>query len=326
MHGRRLAQRVALTAPREYGPHMAVLRYRTVHEQLIEALPELLRPYQRLFDDWDDFGGEPPGQYHVFADLLGTMLEVLLSLPGGTSGRDELLGRALRFAEQMLGSESGEVHGLAMDAVAETLNNHPAGLETAERLGGPQLKRWFGAAGRRVPGAPDDEIIDLWGVRAEVEPLLPTIELPQVPGISHPAKYLALPTLAEAQGVEDAAVLLSAYGTTRPYVIARANAVHVSEERLREVAEAIAVRFVGDDQRGRPDVHLRRIPRDERVWNMNTGNDHHTRLGDEPWIADGLSPIRPVLLDALVDPGVRLDLDESRLRRLVSRSLRRLTR
>jgi hypothetical protein len=38
------------------------MHYRTVHEDLIAAFPELGEPYRRLFDDWDNFQGDPPGQ------------------------------------------------------------------------------------------------------------------------------------------------------------------------------------------------------------------------------------------------------------------------
>jgi hypothetical protein len=61
--------------------------YRTAHEDLLAALPELRRPYERLIADWDDFDGKPPGQYTVFPDLLGTLLEVVLTLEEGTPGR-----------------------------------------------------------------------------------------------------------------------------------------------------------------------------------------------------------------------------------------------
>jgi hypothetical protein len=77
------------------------LRYRTVHEDLIAALPALRRPYERLFSDWDDFDGEPPGQYIVFPDTRGTLLQVVLTLDEGTPGRDALLRRALDFVETL---------------------------------------------------------------------------------------------------------------------------------------------------------------------------------------------------------------------------------
>jgi hypothetical protein len=128
---------------------VGALRYATVHEDLIEALPELRRPYERLFEDWNDFGGEPPGQYLVFPDLLGTFLEIVLTLAEGTPGRTELLRRALRFGEEMLGAK-GHVRGLAIDSFAETLDLHPAGRRAAEQLGGPRLKAWSRRTARLI--------------------------------------------------------------------------------------------------------------------------------------------------------------------------------
>jgi hypothetical protein len=180
------------------------LRYRTVHEDLIAALPELRRPYERLFADWDDFDGEPPGQYIVFPDSLGTLLQVVLTLDEGTPGRDALLRRALDFAETMLGCPEEAVEGVAIDSVAETLENHPSGRQAAERFGGPRLNAWFALYSDTYwDGQPDDEIIDLWGVRAELDVLLPGTPLDAIPGISHPADYLALGSLDEARAVDD---------------------------------------------------------------------------------------------------------------------------
>ena len=39
-----------------HGPR-GEMRYRTVREDLIEAVPELREPYQRLFEGWDQFKG-----------------------------------------------------------------------------------------------------------------------------------------------------------------------------------------------------------------------------------------------------------------------------
>jgi hypothetical protein len=86
---------------------VAKLRYATVHEDLVAALPELAEPYARLFEDWDNFDSRPPGQYLVFPGTLGTLLEVTLTLPEGTPGREDLLQRAISFGELMLNAEDG---------------------------------------------------------------------------------------------------------------------------------------------------------------------------------------------------------------------------
>lgn len=270
--------------------------YRTAHEDLLAALPELRRPYERLIADWDDFDGKPPGQYTVFPDLLGTLLEVVLTLEEGTPGREKLLRRALDFAETLFG---GECESLAIDAVGETLNRHPAGRRVAERLGGPRLQAWFAAHGG--DGVRRDEIIDLWGVRAELAPRLPAMPLPAIPGISHPADHLALGSLAEARAVDDgAAAILSTFGTTRLYVVVRAGDVALDDAQLDRLAKDIAASLGGEDVQGNPGLRLRRIPFGERVWNMGAG---HARLQAEPWVADALGAARTQLLDYITGRG-----------------------
>jgi hypothetical protein len=284
------------------------LRYRTVHEDLIAALPELRRPYERLFADWDNFQGEPPGQYIVF-DTLGTLIQVVLTLDEDTPGRDDVLRRALKFAETMFGGADGEVEGLAIDSVAETLSNHPAGRQAAERLGGPQLNAWFASyAVDPREGPPDDEIIDLWGVRAELDPLLPATPLAAIPGISHPADHLALDSVNAARAVDDGAVLLSTFGTTRLYVVIRTAHIAIDEERLDRAAQDIAAFVGGEDPHGEPGLRLRRIPIGERVWNMNAGAEKHTRLYREPWVADELGAVRSPLLAYIAGQRSGLDL------------------
>ena len=138
------------------------MRYRTAHEDLIGTFPELRGPYRRLFDDWDDFQGEPPGQYIVFSATFGTMLEVALALPESTGGRDEVLRRAIDFGEAMLTSSDAEVRDLGVDALAERLDSGQGGPAVAQRLGGPALRAWFSAYSANDWERPaDDEIIDL---------------------------------------------------------------------------------------------------------------------------------------------------------------------
>jgi hypothetical protein len=287
------------------------LRYRTVHEDLIAALPELRRPYQRLFDDWDDFGGEPPGQYLVFPDTLGRVLEIALTLEDGTPGRAELLRRALSFAEMLFGDDS-ELQSLVIDAVADTLDGHPAGREAAARFGGPRLNAWFARYSRddwKRP--PADQIIDLWGVRAELDALLPATPLAEIPGISHPADYLALDSVQAARAFDDGAVLLSTFGTTRLYAVVRAADVAIGDAGLDRAARDIAAFLGGEDPQGNPGLRVRRIPRGERVWNMDTGAERHTRLHAGPWVADALAELRPALLAYITGQAAQLDLRPS---------------
>jgi len=258
-------------------------------------------------DDWDDFGGEPPGQYIVFSDTLGTLLEVTLTLAEGTPGRAVVLRRALAFGEAMLAGASRAVHDLAIDAVAETLDGHPAGVAAAGRFGGPRLNTWFATHSEPDwPRPPHAEIIDLWGVRDELSALLPGIALQAIPGISHPAKYHALASLDVARAAADGMVLLSAFGTTTPYVVARAAGVTAGRETLAHAARDIAVLLGEEEREAAPGLELRRIPLGERVWNMARGPEPHGRVTDEPWVAAVLEAHRDEILDLLAGRIARL--------------------
>jgi hypothetical protein len=281
---------------------MRDLRFATVHEALLEALPELRPCYERLFDDWDNFGGEPPGQYIVFPDVLGRFIEILLTLPEDTAGRRELLQRAIDLGEEMLQASDREVRSLGIDSVADTFDLHPAGRWIAQDLGGPELRRWFESNSRddwerHMPR--DSDIIDLWGVRAVVADLLPEVPLNEVPEISHPADYLALSSLEDAQQAEDGTVLLSTYGTTRPYVVASARLVSATHDTLDEGARDLALSLHGNDALANAGVHYRRIPPGERVWNLETEEEKHSRLTADPWILPRLSPWTAEILDLL---------------------------
>jgi hypothetical protein len=62
------------------------VRFATVHEDMLRAVPELREPCQRLFDDWDNFEGEPPGRYIVFSETYGVLVEIAATLPPETMG------------------------------------------------------------------------------------------------------------------------------------------------------------------------------------------------------------------------------------------------
>lgn len=279
---------------------MQDLRYVDALAPLLQALPELRPPYERLVDDWDNFGGEPPGQYIVFSDTYGTMLEVVLTLPERTPGRERLLRRTIDFGERMLQSQDRAVADLAIDALAERLDGHPAGRAVAEQFGGPRLKQWFASYSsddwqRPLP----DEIIDLWGVRREITSLLPATPPHEIPGISHPAPYLALDSVEDARQVSDGTVILASFGTTRLYVVARATHVACDDDTLGRAARELAEIIGGEDPRGDPAARYLRIPLHERVWNMDRGQHRHTRLDDKPWTADSLRPFRQAIRQLL---------------------------
>lgn len=97
----------------------------------------------------------------------------------------------------------------------------------------------------------------------------------------------------------DGAVLLATFGTTRLYVITRAEYVTCDDAVLDQAARDLADVIGGEDTRGDPGVRYQRIPPKERVWNMDRGNERHTRLGDELWIAEALEAYRSMILDLL---------------------------
>jgi hypothetical protein len=290
---------------------VAELRYRTVHEDLVEAFPELGDPHRRLFDDWDNFGGEPPGQYIVFSDTYGTMLEVALTLPDQTPGRAELLRRALEFGESMLNANDDAVRSLAIDALAETLDGHPAGRDVAQALGGPSLSAWFAAYSTGDwERPPADEIIDLWGVRAAIASLFPATPAHELPGISYPSLSPTLESLDAARSVSDGVVMLAGYGTTHPYVVVRAGEVGTDATALDALALRLAALIGGDQPKGDPRAQYRRIPVGERVWNMHRGDERHTRLWDEPWVVDTLGALRDPILAVVRGNAAALPVSE----------------
>jgi hypothetical protein len=276
------------------------LRFSTVHEDLLAAFPELRAPYRRLFEDWDNYGGEPPGQYIVFPDTYGKMLEVALTLPHGTPGRADVLQRALSFGEGMLSATDDAVRSLGIDALAVTLDGHPAGRDTASCFGGESLRAWFAAFSRsdwarQTP----QEIIDLWGVREAISPLFSATPAHELPGISYPASAPELDSLAAARATSDGVVLLACYGTSRPYLVVRAQTVQTTQDALDRLARQLADRLGGDHPTGQPSAHYLRIPAGERVWNMHDGDNRHARLWDQLWIAHELGRLRQRILTAV---------------------------
>jgi hypothetical protein len=287
------------------------MRYRTVHEDLIRTIPELRLPYERLVADWLEFDNRPPGQYVVFSGTIEPLVEVAVNLEPGTPGRDQVLRRAFDFAEAMLASADPQLAGLAIDAVAEPLARQPGGVEAVGTLGGSRLQRWVarhGAAHTR-PGGPAEELIDLWGVRAELARLLPDTPLQAIPGISHPADHLRIEVLDDARAAPDGTILLSTFGTTRLYVVARAEDIALDADRLHRAARDLAEFMGGEDPFGEPAMRMRRIPLGERVWNMDDGENRHGRLRAEPWIAAPLEHLREEILDHLAGRTERLELD-----------------
>jgi hypothetical protein len=270
-------------------PGMRALHYPTVHEDLIAAFPELSAPYERLFADWDNFEGQPPGQYLVFSGTIGTLLEILLALPASTLGRDALLQRAFAFLEAMLASDDAELGNLAIDQL-EGIDGSGEAAAAVDLWGGSHIQQWWQDHASPGTRPANHDVNDLFGVRAAIAPLLPGVPAAQIPGISYPILAPELASLAEAQGVTDGTVLLSGYDTSYLYVVIRAEQVLVSESQLGEAAKA-AAKLVGQ-WGSSPEAQFRRIPEGERVWNMNVGGEggeQHTRLTARPWVLGQLA-------------------------------------
>jgi hypothetical protein len=272
------------------------LRFDTVGLALVAALPELSPCIDRLVADWDNFEGEPPGQYLVF-DTYRVWIEVLAGLrhPPDAEAR-ELARRAFAFAEEMLSSEDLALRSLAIDACAETLPGTRRGHRLVDEFGGPALQRWIAEFG----GAPDrpeqePEVIDLWGVREVLAAHLPHLNLDDLPGISQPADQHRLRSLADARASDDGVVLLHAFGTSGMFVLARTLVVRCGEDALQELAQELAPVSHPNDAdvlaRGRLSVAYFNIPTGERVWNMTIASDHHARLTDDIdlWVAPCLN-------------------------------------
>lgn len=284
------------------------LQYERVHAAMIDALPELRPCYDRLVAHWDNYEGQPPGQYQVLNDTYADLLKLLVALPSETRGRRELLERAVAFGERMLASSDDETRYLGIDALAETLDGCPEGPAAAREFGGPALKSWFASFSRDDwVRQPSDSLIDLWGVRDAIASALPDVALRDLPGISHPASYRALSSLSEAQAAPNGVVLLSTHGTAHLYVVSPARLIRCDESVLEQAAIDIAARRGGEEfTRGEPGVRYRTIPPGERVWNMRRGKDPHGRLAEDAWIADELRGMRRDILDLLAGRIVRL--------------------
>ena len=290
-------------------PPAREVQFETMNEALVEAFPELRVPCRRQLDDWDNFGGAPPGQYTVFGEIFEALGKILVALPEGTPGRTELLERFFAFTDVLLGSDD-DVSFLGTDLLAGVVPSHRAGPTVVRRFAGLEVRRWWKtveADYRSLETGWDDEIIDLWGVRAAIAPLLGELPAHEIPGISHPQDYLAVASLEEARREPDGTVMLVAFGTTYPFVVSRAAHVSADHDTLDRAARDIADHLGGEYPEGSPRVVYRLIPRGERVWQMNVGHEQHTRLGEDAWVADALLRSRASVLDLLAGRLEKLD-------------------
>lgn len=273
------------------------LRYENANHLLVAALPELGPCYERFEWAWGNFGGVPPGSHIVYREIYQLAVGILLSLDPDIPGRGERLSACLSFADGLLQSGNVGLTSLAEDALSGSLLAHPAGPAAVATFGGEGLRRWFAEEHdlfiRRMwrEEASMDWVhvgFGMWGVRDALSELLPETSTIELVGISHPAQHLALSSVDEAAQSRDGVVFISAFGISRPYVIAPAREVAAGEDTLSQLALDLAAHLGGEDQYGEPGARYYRIPIGERIWQMSVGDDEHARYQGDLWLADAL--------------------------------------
>jgi hypothetical protein len=268
-------------------------------------MPELRPCVDRLVADWDDFGGDPPGQYSVFPDTYAVWIKILVILVIRRDVGRPLLQRALDFGEEMLTSGDADLVGLAIDCCAEQMDIIPGGRELAARIGGPALRRWMAEYSRDDWERTEPGIIDLWGVREVVAGLLPQLPLADIPGITQPADHHRLGSLAAAHSSRDGMVMLYAFGKSGMFVLARSSIVHCGEADLLNLAVELAPHHHRNDTdvltRGQLGARYFDIPTGEKVWNMTVGNERHARLTEDTdlWVGPRLEHLRDAIRSRL---------------------------
>jgi hypothetical protein len=280
----------------------ARILFETAHLNLLEALPELVPAYDRLCLDCANFEGEPPGQYTVFSDLLGVWLEVLLRMSADTSGRDEALSRATGFGENLLSCDDQSAREVAMDSYADAFIS-PSRREEARRFGGPALLARLDEYFSDYRGeADDDVIIDLWGVREMLKPLLPDSNWRDIPGCSRPADHYEIDSSEVTRNTTDAALLFCDHGHTDVYLVAPVSMVRATAGDLNRAVHALAPHFHHLDRA--PEVHSPQarwfiIPAGEKVWNMDSEAEEDRRFEGELIIHPSLTSYSSQIRDLL---------------------------
>jgi len=261
------------------------LSYAEIERHLVAALPELRQPVERLRIDWFSAPGEtePPGQYIVLSDTYSCGLHSLIAAEPTMPQRERLLQRFIDFGERMMACEQ-PLRSLGIDALGETLQQHSEGGALVVRFGGPALSRWWASYGGLFDSVDEAGPIDIWGVREALVAAAPGATLTMLPGISHPADHRRLDALQSARGDPAGRVLLAAFGTSHPLLVASASSVACSETDLQDLAKRLAEARGGETPNGSPAPTYWQIPLGERVWNMDEPHEPHKRLTEDIWI------------------------------------------
>ena len=270
-------------------------QYSTIETQVIEALPEL-RPAAEHY--WADEGapGEDSGNYIFFWHVVTRYVEVLLAMPEG-GGRDRLLVRAYGMIEAMLDPQSDkDVHNLAYIEFLESM--WPWWYSRSLTFLGPnaiaELDRcepgWRARSPEHAEADPARDIIDIYGVRDIVLDELADegVQIAQVPGISAPRAWQALPGIEMARAMPDAVAFVSCFGTSVPFVLCPIAEVVCEEASLERLAMDLAdIEHREPNQRSKAQAGFYRIAKGERVWGM-TGDDgrKHSRWTGRLWITN----------------------------------------
>jgi len=279
--------------------------YHEADELLLRALPELRPSYRRHLAEW---APDRPGHYLVYAFNMGCFLEILLAMPSSPA-RDRLVQRTFDFVERLLLSGEHDVRDLGFITVYEGMDTWwiaraapfigPAGCAELDDW----LPDWRRSIVDSVPADPVRAIFDSYGVRKDIFRAMRSegVALGAVPGVSSLESRTRLDSLDRARRAKGA-VVLSCYGTTRPYVVGPATTVACDEAALIQLARDLA-EIVNEEPRqyekARSVCYL--IPMGERVPNMRSEEEPDGRYRGKLWIAshfvarDLTAPILQVL-------------------------------
>jgi hypothetical protein len=292
------------------------LRYESIEAQISDWLHELRPAAQRY---WEDEGqpGHDPGPYVFVGQVFEPYIEILLAMRESRE-RDRLLTRAFSLLEAMLSCDDKYVRDLAFIQFLE--NADPWWLARGKPFLGSaavaELRRyhpdWRQALDVAAAADNEREIIDLCGVRDIVLMELRSEQVGErdVPGISAPRVWQALPSLETAQKVPGTVAFVSCFGTSRPYVIAPTTDVYCDTATLRRLATDLATCDAEEpDQPSKAAVYFFPIREGERVWQMNgQGSGRHARWEGARWIAPRIKGLghESSVIDVLAGSRTRL--------------------
>ena len=272
----------------------ADLTYDKIEQQTVDRLP-MLEPAARRYWEAEGAPGDDPGPTIFLDSTLIPYLRILAAMEAAPA-RNALLQQAFAFVEQMGGSpdpdvRDAHVHMLIYPRVWWLSRCGPyIGTQSQAYLKQYFRQQWKEARGHSAPNPPrpDEEIIDVYGVRDVIlEQLQSTgIGAADVPGLSTPGYWRQIESLEAARSDPEGAVFLSWFRTAQPCVICPAEPVACTEEILSDLARDLA--DMQDQQPGQRETQVAffRVRIGDRVWQMNIADRQHTRYQGKLWIAD----------------------------------------